>query len=307
MGEGPEATQLVSSGWAFYAAGNTPGAMRDFKAALAIAPDNAEALAGIAQTHIALNQLAEADAASERLLRIAPALAQAHRLRGEVFRRQRRFLSAEQSLREAIRLDPDEPLGHHFLAVVHYEQKEFRKALRAVEEGREIAPWYDVLAAQQALIVLVMKGPKAAEPYADEALRLHGGGESYVLVTVARVMLMAGKLEKARDLVEEVLRRDANDEDAISLYLLTDPNRYRLLRWRAQFPFWRRSHGVFGWIAWLGVWTVLLVALIVVAVAGQVPAIVVAVAYQLFWRAQYSAHRRQVKKHFAQPQLKQDY
>ena len=42
----------------------------------------------------------------------------------------------------------------------------------------------------------------------------------------------------------------------------------------------------------------------VVALGGRVPAFVVAVAYQLFWRAQYSGHKKRVKAHFAQPQLK---
>ena len=51
-------------------------------------------------------------------------------------------------------------------------------------------------------------------------------------------------------------------------------------------------------------WLLIAAALIAAAVAGRVPAIVLAVGYQLFWRMQYAGHRRQVKRHFAQPQLK---
>ena len=163
-----------------------------------------------------------------------------------------------------------------------------------------------MLAAQKALILLHFKGPKAAEPFADEALRLRGD-DAYVLINVARVMLMRGKLEKARDLLEEVLRRDANDEEAISLYLLSDPRRYRLLRLRVQLPYWRKANGVFGWVVWIGLIVLLVGLLLTAAIAGRVPAIVVAVAYQLFWRAQYASHRKQVKKHFAQAQLKAGY
>ena len=124
------------------------------------------------------------------------------------------------------------------------------------------------------------------------------------MTEAARVALMRGKLQKARDLLEVVLRRDANDEDAISLFLLSEPNRYRLLRANTQFQFWRKGNGMVGWLAWLLVWALLFAALITVALAGRVPAFVLAVAYQLFWRFQYSGHRKRVRAHFAQTQLK---
>ena len=306
MGEGQQAGQLATSGWAFYLAGNRQGALRDFRAALAIYPDHVQALSGLIQTQMALNQLAAADEAAMHLLKVAPGLAQAHRLQGEVLRRKRRLAGAEEHIREAIRLDPNDPLGFHYLGVIQFEQKRYREALKTVEQGRRLAPAYAVLAAQKALILLHFKGPKAAEPFADEALRLRDD-DGYVLINVARVMLMRGRLEKARDLLEEVLRRDANDEEAISLYLLSDANRYRLLRLRVQLPFWRRANGVFGWVVWIGLLALLAAFLLTAALAGRVPAIVVAVAYQLFWRWQYAAHRKQVKLHFTQPKLKAGY
>ena len=91
MSEAQEPSRLVSSGWALYLAGNMRGAQRDFRAALAISPDDVQALVGLVQTQIALNQLADADEAAARLLKIAPTLAQAHRVQGEVLRRRRRL------------------------------------------------------------------------------------------------------------------------------------------------------------------------------------------------------------------------
>ena len=194
MSEG-QAGQLATSGWAFYLAGNRQGALRDFRAALAVDPDHVNALTGLAQTHMALNQLPAAGEVAKHLLKIAPDLAQAHRIQGEVLRRRRRLGDAEEHVRKAIKLDPDEPIGYHYLAVIQFEQKQYRSALATVEEGRKLAPWYAVLAAQKALILLHFKGPKAAEPFADEALRLRGD-DNYVLINVARVMLMRGKLER---------------------------------------------------------------------------------------------------------------
>ncbi len=303
MSETERPERLVTTGWALYQAGNRQGALRDFRAALAIDPDNPEALVGLSQAQIALNLLSDAGATADRLLQLAPDMAQAHRIRGEVLRRQRMLAQAQKYFEESIRLNPDDALGYHYLAVVQFEQKQYARALRSVEHGRRVAPWYGVLAAQKALILLHYEGPKAAEPWADEALRL-SPDETYVMTEAARVALMRGKLQKAHDLLEVVLRRDANDEDAIALFLLTEPNRYRLLRANAQFQFWRKSHGLLGWLAWLLVWSLLFAVLIIVALAGRVPAFVVAVAYQLFWRLQYSGHRKRVRAHFTQAKLK---
>lgn len=293
----------IQTGWALYRAGNRRAALREFEAALAINPDDYEALLGASQAKLALGALKAAGDLADRLLQVAPDRAQSHRIRGEVYRRLRQLGPAERFISESIRLDPDDALGFHYLAVIQFERKDYRGALKTIARGRRLAPDYAVLAAQQALNLLHLKGPKAAAPYADEALRL-GTDDSYVLTEAARVALMRGQTAKARELLETVLQRDANDEDAISLYLLTDPKRYGLLRAHVQFPFWRKDHGVLGWVVWLLVWALLFAVIIVAAIGGRVPAFVVAVAYQLFWRAQYSGHRKRVRAHFAQPKLK---
>lgn len=303
MSEGPRAEQLVTTGWAFYRAGNRRAALREFAAALAINPDSVDALTGASQAHISLGELDAAEQVADRLLQLGPNSAQAHRIKGEVCRRKRRLGTASGFFLDSIRLDPNDPLGYHYLAVVQFEQKDYRRALKTVQQGRTLAPWYGVLAAQQALILLHLKGPKAAEPFADEALQL-SPDDTYVLTEVARVALMLGKLQKAHDLLEVVLQRDSNDEDAISLFLLTEPDQYRLLRANVRFRFLRKDYGFLGWVAWLTVWVLLFAALIVVALAGRVPAFFVAVAYQLFWRMQYSRHRKRVRAHFAQTKLK---
>lgn len=306
MSEATHAGQLVNSGWSFYLAGNMPGALREFQAALQHEPEHLQALSGFIQALMAMSRWAEAGEAATRFLKLAPDVALAHRLQGEILRHQRSLVSAEKHAREALRLAPDDPVSHHFLAVNLYDQKKYAQALQIVDEGRRIDPGYAVLAAQKALILLHHKGPRAAEPVAEEALQLRDD-DSYVLTNVARVMLMRGRLEIAHNLLSEVLQRDANDEEAISLYLLTDKSRYRLLRWRARFGFWRKDHGFLGWIAWLGVWGLIIAVMIAVAVAGQVPAFLVAFAYQLFWRAQYAGHRKRVKAHFAKPELKRGF
>ncbi len=305
MGAG-QADQLSTNGWALFRAGNVAGAMREFGAALTINPEHIDALIGISQCHINRGEFAAGDAVAATLLSIAPNLPQSHRIKSELLRQRRRRKEARKHSEEAVRLDPDDPVSYHFLAVVLFDLKKYRDALEIIEKGREVAPWYGVLAAQKALVLLETRGSKAAEPFADEALRL-SPDDRYVLATAGQVALLRGKLEKARDLLGVALQLNANDESALSQYLLTDPKRYGLLRAHVRFPYWRRDHGVFGWAVWLLAWGVLLAIIGVVAIAGRVPAFFVALAYQLFWRMQYSGHRKAVKAHFTQPKLNPSY
>jgi len=297
---------MISAGWAFMRAGNSRGALREFRAALAAEPENIEALTGLCQSHLDAGELGEASAQADELLRLAPELATAHRLKAEVHRRRRNRSAALDFAERAVKLEPDEPVGYHILALVHFDRKNYRAALKAVEEGRAVAPGNAILAAQKALVLLEMKGGKAAEPAAEEALRLDMD-DDYVLATVARVALARGDLDKARDLLSTVLRNNASDEDAISLYLLSDPRRYRLLRSQFQFPSWRKENGVLGWLAWFGVWALLLTIAVALVVGTNVPGLAIGLGYRFFWQAQYAGHRREVKKHFAQPELKGGY
>jgi tetratricopeptide (TPR) repeat protein len=297
---------MISAGWAFMRAGNSRGALREFKSALAIDPEDREALSGLCQSYLDIGDLSAAEEQADALLRLAPELASAHRLKAEVLRRRRSRHKARGFAEQAVKLEPSEPVGYHILAVIHEDLKDYRKALKVVAEGRANAPWYGVLAAQQATIVLQLKGSRAAEPIAREALGL-AMEDSYVLTSVARIFLMRGQLEEARDLLVSVLHRNANHETAISLYLLTDRRRYRILRAGIQFPVWRKDHGAMGWAAWLSAWSLALMVAVLVVAGTHVPGIVVALAYRGFWQVQYNRHRGEVRKHFSQPALRAGY
>lgn len=301
-----QADQLSTNGWAFFRAGNIAGAMREFRSALAIDPEHVDSLIGISQCHINRREFAAGDQVAATLLAIAPNLPQSHRIKSELLRLRGRRRQARKYSEEAVRLDPDDPVSYHFLAVVLFDLKKYGEALKIIEQGRAVAPWYAVLAAQKALVLLESKGAKAAEPFADEALRM-SPDDRYVLAIAGQVALMRGKLEKAHDLLGAVLRRDANDESALSYYLLTDPKRYGLLRAHVRFRYWRRDNGLFGWMVWLLAWCALLAVIGVIAIAGRVPAFIAAFGYQMFWRWQYAGHRKAVKAHFAQPKLNPSY
>jgi tetratricopeptide (TPR) repeat protein len=208
-----------------------------------------------------------------------------------------------RSARQAVALDPREPFGYHVLGVCLHGLNRRREAQKIVAEGREIAPGYAVLAAQQARLALETRGASAAEPLIEAALKLDLGSD-YVLVNAGLILLACGRLEEARRLLGETLRHDAGQEEAISLYLLTDPRKYRLLRAMLQFRYWRREKPLVGGAVWVGAWAAFLLATGLLVGATQMSAGVVGIAYGLFWRLQYGAHRREVQAHFVAPKLK---
>lgn len=297
---------LSASGWALLRGGNPRGAMRQFTSALAVDPEHLDALAGLSQAHLDVGELDAATGPAKAMLTLAPNVATGHRLKTEILRRRRKTREALAAAQEAVRLDPDEPVGYHVLALVQYDLKDMKAALATVRQGRALAPGYSILMAQEAQILLQMKGGRAAQPAIDEAL-LHGLDNDYVVLIAGRIALARNRLRDARELLDSVLQRDANDEEALSLYLLTDRKRHGILRRSFQFPFWRKEHGVLGWIGWLGFWTLLIGIAGVLVVVTHAPGILVGLAYRGFMHLQYAAHRREVKAHFTQFALKSSY
>jgi tetratricopeptide (TPR) repeat protein len=295
--------QREQAGWRFLQAGNPRAAVREFKSALAVNPESFGALTGLAQGHLNLGEFGHARDVAETLLRLAPDQPVSHRLMSSAERQRFNREKALQYANEALKLDPHDPLSYHAKGNVLFDMRRLQEALDVVRKGRETAPYFAALAAQEAMIVLQRSGGKAAEPIVLEAMRMAPDDE-YVLGVAARVKLARGDLGEARALTTRILQHNANNEEAISIYLLSDPGKYGLLRAHTRFPNWRREHGVLGRAVEIGLWTVLIVVSVVLIMVSHVPGIVLALAYRWFWMSQYNGHRKEVKAHFTQPQLK---
>jgi Tfp pilus assembly protein PilF len=285
---------LAQAGWALVRAGNPRGAMRQFKDALAADPENTNALAGLAQTHLNLDELALAEEAAGDLVRIAPNGSTGHRVRAEILRRRKRPYEAAKVAREAIALDPREPLGYHILAMCSSDRKENKAAIAICDEGLTVAPASSVLLAQRADNLLEQRGPKAAEANIEEALRISPDSE-YVLRVAARIALAQNQLERTRDLLSIVLRRDANNRAAISLFLMAEPGRHRILRGLYIFRYWRKENGVLGWAAYAGLWILLILTALITNIVG----FFLVLGLRVFLKTRYDAHAREVQAHFA--------
>jgi tetratricopeptide (TPR) repeat protein len=290
---------LTDAGWALVRVGNSRGAVRQFEAALAADPENAYALAGLAQSHLNLDELAKAEEPTTMLLRISPNYATGHRLRAEILRRRRRPAEAAKIAREAIRLDPRDPLGYHILGLAYSDQKQHKAAIKICDEGLAIAPASFVLLAQRAAARLELSGPKAADEDSEAALRLSPTSE-YALRIAARIAIAQNRLDRARDLLSAVLRRNANSREAISLFLMTEPKRHRILRAMYIFRYWRRSHGGLGWAAYFGLWTLAIIGMLALVILTNVPGLLVGLGVRFFLNTRYQAHAKEVQAHFAQ-------
>ncbi len=300
--DAPDISQMIQAGWRLVDAGNRRGGAMQFKAALALDPNNDDALIGLAQAQLYLGEFGEARETCAALLRVAPNDATSHRLMAETLRCQGQYWHAVPVARQAVALDPEEPVGYRILAHVYRGATEHKAALATSEQGLALAPGDADLYAHAAAATLELKGPKAAQPLADEALKLNPDS-SVVLRFAARVALARNDLAKARDLLSVLLRRNANDEDALSLYLLTDPGRHSFVRGRMQRRYWRIEHGVWGIVAVGAVYGAIILVVLPICLVTNVPGLVVGVAVRFFMKAQYDAHRREVKAHFATQQL----
>jgi tetratricopeptide (TPR) repeat protein len=289
---------LAQAGWALIRAGNARGAIRQFNDALAADPENTNALAGLAQAHLNLDELALADQAAGDLVRIAPNGATGHRVRAEILRRRKRPCEAAKVAREAVALDPREPLGFHILALCSSDRKEHQAAIAICDQGLAVAPASPVLLAQRADNLLELRGPKAALADIEAALRLSPDSE-YVLRVAARIALAQNQLERTRDLLSIVLRRNANNRAAVSLFLMAEPGRHGILRGLYIFRYWRKAHGALGWAAYLGVWAAFIIVALLLALVTNVAGLFLGLGIRFFLKSQYDAHAREVQAHFA--------
>jgi tetratricopeptide (TPR) repeat protein len=292
-----QSEQFAQAGWALMRAGNARGALDQFKSALAADPENTNALAGLAQSHLNLDEIAAADEPVGALLRLTPNSAAGHRLRAETLRRKRQSYTAAKAAREAVALDPREPLGYHILALCLSDHKDHKGAIAVCDEGLAAAPNAAYLFAQRADNILELRGGKAAEPDVAAALRLAPDSE-YALRVAARTAVARNQLDRARDMLSLVLRRNASNREALSLYLMTEP-RHRILRTLYIFRYWRKEKGALGWAVYFGLWAVFIALMLPIALVTNVAGLFVGFGVRFFLKAQFDAHRKEVQAHFA--------
>jgi tetratricopeptide (TPR) repeat protein len=297
---------MVAAGKALMQAGNARGAARQFQAALADNPAHIEALSGLTQAQLTLGETAKALETANGLLRVSPNMALGHSLRAAALIRQNRSADALAAARQAVALAPRQPVGHPILAVVLAQRKAHKEAIDVCQEGLALAPTNGFLMAQMADSLLETRGGKIAEATALEALKLNAD-HAYVQQVAGKVALARGQIDRARALLTTILRRNAQDRNAVSLYLLTEPGRHGILRALFIFRYWSKERRVAGFLVYAGAYLGFILLAVAISAVTRGLGFLVGLGIRFFVKAQYDAHRKAVEAHFASFALKPGY
>lgn len=115
-------------------------AERELRAALTIAPNDADAHALLALTLNRQKRTAEALQEAQTAMGAAPDVAYSHYVLALIYMAREQHEPARQAIREALRLDPQEAAYHAVLSRLYTWQKEWYKALDAAEAGLRCDP-----------------------------------------------------------------------------------------------------------------------------------------------------------------------
>jgi len=112
----------------------------EYRAAQVFNADRAEGQSNLGMLEARLGNLAAAQAAFEKAIRIQPSFVPAYVNLADVQRRQGREGDAETTLRRALAVDPSAPAVQHALALSLVRQKRLADAIAALRRATELAP-----------------------------------------------------------------------------------------------------------------------------------------------------------------------
>ena len=131
---GVKASALVGLSECLSHAGDNKGAIEYLQQAVALDPKNERNLRAMGTVYVDLEQYDEAIAAFEKAIAIAPTVT-SYDLLGDCYRVQKKYDLAEESLRDALRLDPTEYNVYVTLANVYFDNEKYDLALENLPES----------------------------------------------------------------------------------------------------------------------------------------------------------------------------
>lgn len=159
-------------GRALFALGRADEAMRQYQAALDLAPDLLEARIGLGNVLAATGQLDPAQAQFEAALRHRPDSAEAHYNLGNLLACQEKLTEAIAHYEAALKAQPSLAGAHHNLALVFMHVGRMPDALRQLEETFQLVPESADLHHELALVLGELGRWRKAEMHELAALRL---------------------------------------------------------------------------------------------------------------------------------------
>ncbi len=126
---------LTNLGVAYRYQGKIDEAASQFKKVVALRPDDGEGHANLGEAYLAKDKLEEAIAESQRALQLNPNSLMARLVLGEARFKQGRLDQAIAEWEKVLEVYPMEARAHHNLAAAYYTKKEYRLALKHLDEA----------------------------------------------------------------------------------------------------------------------------------------------------------------------------
>lgn len=224
--------QHLAAGQALMRAHNFHGAIARFKEALALSPNNEQALALLAGCQMDLGQLKEAKATAEAGLAAAPDYPPLQRTLGAIVGQQGDTIAAEKHLRRAIELNPNDPMSYAVWANILTRYGRHGPAVEALEKAMALAPDDFRVLSSAANTYLNATRYDDAERAARRAYAL-APGEPSVLVVNGFVDLRRGRIESAESFAQLAASTVAFYRPVLSLFAQVQMAKSRWLR-----PIW---------------------------------------------------------------------
>ncbi len=199
-------------------------AVREFRQALAMNPENVDAHVGLGASLAQLGQFDEAESHLRLAIRRAPDHARAHESLGIALAEQGRLAEAAESFRQSVRLDPERPTAQFRLGIVCMDLGDVAEAREHLAEAVRLDP-DDPRPLCSLGVALAHEGrPEAAAKHFVRALRLNPN-LGMALVGLASIRLTADDpaLRNAEQAAELALRASqlSRHRDPSALALLS--------------------------------------------------------------------------------------
>lgn len=213
------AEAIARQATSFVDAGRLDLAAREAARAVTMAPTSAYAFAVQAIVLAMQKQRAAALAASDEALRLEPSNAYAHFARARVLGEDDFDLrGAGRAVREAIAIDPDEPIYHEHLAYVHTRNESFGKALAVADAALARFPENAFLHYIRGWSQMRLGMTKEAEASARRALAIRPTSRG-ALELLGMLTFTTGRTKEAAELSADLLRLNPSDTDARARYV----------------------------------------------------------------------------------------
>jgi tetratricopeptide (TPR) repeat protein len=169
----PEATIYVDRAVIAYEEKRYDEALQELQEAFRLDPENVDALYYQGLVYVALNRIADAQAAWEQARALRPTDLDVAFQRGTLYFSQEQYEQAEPLLRQVYRTEPGRPNLGSYLGFIDYRKKNYRRAIELLranvpsdENFAQLARFYTGLAAS------ALGFPREAQAEIEEALRL---------------------------------------------------------------------------------------------------------------------------------------